>query len=106
MASEEKPYEIEEDQPFRGSFAQTWWRVKSLVSDVVGPWRSTREMAEEDGVSFVKAVSALADGKIVPCFDDDAEVFCLWYRCLSCGCENISKRYKFCPGCGKELAWE
>ena len=33
-------------------------------------------------------------------------VYTIWYSCLNCNSWDITKEYKYCPNCGKEIDWE
>jgi predicted Zn-ribbon and HTH transcriptional regulator len=33
------------------------------------------------------------------------ELYTEWYKCKSCGCDNIIESFKYCPKCGKEIEW-
>ena len=34
------------------------------------------------------------------------EIYDVFYKCKSCGCEDILRNARFCPGCGGRIIWE
>ena len=104
----DKPYDIIERPVKRldGTIARCDYHFKSLVNDHSGPNRYTKADAESDGEAFMKVLPEVLAGKIYPIFEIDDEVYTDWYYCPACGNANIQRKFKFCPGCGKELSWK
>ena len=35
----------------------------------------------------------------------EMEVFCYWFECPKCGCQEIMRGFNFCPECGVDITF-